>query len=166
MKVWRLARLRYAPTPAAAFSGEGAALRGARWNSRGARIAYASASESLALLEYLVHVELVSAPRDLAFFAADIPADAVAQLELEALPPHWDALPPPRAAAAVGDALVAGREHLALRVPSIVIPFAWNYLIDPAHPRFSEVTLDKPIAFKIDERRFALRAVAPDSQMR
>lgn len=150
MKVWRLARLRYAPTPAAAYSGEGAALRGARWNSRGVRIAYASASESLALLEYLVHVELASAPRDLAFFAAEIPSDAVA--ELEALPPLWNDLPPPRAAAAIGDAFVAGRKNLALRVPSIVIPFAWNYLIDPAHPRFSEVTFDEPITFKIDKR--------------
>jgi RES domain-containing protein len=150
VKVWRLARLRYAPTPAAAYSGEGAALRGARWNSRGVRIAYASACESLALLEYLVHVELALAPRDLAFFAAEIPSDAVA--ELEALPPLWNDLPPPRAAAAIGDAFVAGRENLALRVPSIVIPFASNYLIDPAHPRFTEVMFDEPIAFKIDKR--------------
>ncbi|RME73410.1 MAG: RES domain-containing protein, partial [Verrucomicrobia bacterium] len=51
--VWRLVRERYAD---AAFSGEGAAKFGGRWNSRGIGLVYTSETRALAALETLVHL--------------------------------------------------------------------------------------------------------------
>ncbi|MDB6015650.1 MAG: hypothetical protein JWR19_139, partial [Pedosphaera sp.] len=50
---WRIVRAKLAPT---AFSGEGAALFGGRWNSRGVRLVYTSSTKSLAALETLLHL--------------------------------------------------------------------------------------------------------------
>jgi hypothetical protein len=50
---WRIVKERHATT---AFSGDGAAQAGGRWNSRGIRVVYASGSLALAALETLVHL--------------------------------------------------------------------------------------------------------------
>jgi RES domain-containing protein len=150
VKVWRLGRRQFAPSPSDAYSGEGAAQRGGRWNSRGVAVAYASENESLALLEYLVHVDLDFIPNDLAFFPAEIPADAIQHIDV--LPEGWDETPPRAATAPVGDALVFENRHLALSLPSIVIPFARNYIINPKHERFAEIRFHAPIPFTIDDR--------------
>jgi RES domain-containing protein len=157
LKVWRLARRRFAPTAAAAYSGEGAALRGGRWNSRGVRIAYASTNEGLALVEYLVHLDIAYAPTDLVFYPAELPDDAVENVV--SIPDGWDVSPPSRATADVGDIFVAAAKHLALRVPSAVLPFAWNVMINPDHHRFREIAFDDPVPFTIDER--LLRRLRP-----
>ncbi len=52
-QAFRIVRETHAAT---AFTGEGAALYGGRWNSPGARVVYTSASASLAALETLVHL--------------------------------------------------------------------------------------------------------------
>ena len=52
-QAFRIVREAYAAT---AFTGEGAALMGGRWNSPGARVVYTSATASLAALETLVHL--------------------------------------------------------------------------------------------------------------
>ena len=52
-EAWRIVKEKHA---AAAFSGEGAARNGGRWNSRGVRLIYTSSTESLAALETLVHL--------------------------------------------------------------------------------------------------------------
>jgi RES domain-containing protein len=150
LKIWRLGRRQFAPSPSDAYSGEGAAQRGGRWNSRGIAVAYASENESLALLEYLVHVDLDFIPIDLAFFPAEIPEDAIHPIDV--LPEGWNETPPRAATAPVGDALVLENRHLAMSVPSIVIPFARNYIINPRHARFTEIRFDEPIPFVIDDR--------------
>ena len=40
-------------------------------------------------------------------------------------------------------------KSLALRVPSVVVPQEWNYLINPAHPAFARLEIGKaqPLAF-------------------
>jgi RES domain len=35
-----------------------------------------------------------------------------------------------------GDDWIAAQTSLALRVPSVVAPHSWNYLLNPAHPEF------------------------------
>ncbi len=50
---WRIVKEKHAAT---AFSGEGASRTGGRWNSRGVWVVYASATQALATLENLVHL--------------------------------------------------------------------------------------------------------------
>jgi RES domain-containing protein len=52
-EAWRIVKERHAAT---AFTGEGAAKTGGRWNSRGVAVVYTSSSKSLATLESLVHL--------------------------------------------------------------------------------------------------------------
>ena len=52
-EAWRIIKAKHLPT---AFSGEGAAKTGGRWNSRGVAVVYTSATRSLAALETLVHL--------------------------------------------------------------------------------------------------------------
>jgi len=53
MRAWRIVRQDHG---SAAFDGEGAWRFGGRWNSRGTRTVYTSATLSLAALETLVHL--------------------------------------------------------------------------------------------------------------
>ena len=52
--VYRIVKTKWAET---AFDGEGARLFGGRWNSKGQSCVYLAGSESLAILEILVHLD-------------------------------------------------------------------------------------------------------------
>jgi len=52
-EAWRIVKEKHAAT---AFSGEGAARTGGRWNSRGVAVIYTSSTKALAALENLVHL--------------------------------------------------------------------------------------------------------------
>ena len=69
-RVFRVLRAAYARNP---FDGEGAYRYGGRWSSPGMRLAYTSEHQSLAMLEYFVHVDPEDAPDDLVLATADIP---------------------------------------------------------------------------------------------
>ena len=150
MRVARIARDRYGKSAKEAFNGEGSRLAGGRWHSTRTRIVYTSESEALALLEYLTHVSLALAPRDLRFFAANIPDDAIA--DISTLPSGWNAHPPGLVSASIGDAFVDAGIDLALRVPSVVIPFASNVLVNPNHVRFEEITFETIRPYEVDDR--------------
>ena len=90
---WRLVKERHATT---AFSGEGAARVGGRWNSRGRRLVYTSATQSLAVLESLVHLDPAMVFRYV-MIRAEFPESLVESLALSALPHGWRDEPPPSA---------------------------------------------------------------------
>jgi RES domain-containing protein len=148
--VWRLIRAPYARTP---FDGVGPARGGARWNSRGIYVAYAGSSRALAILEVLVHIDRTLAPTDYVFIEADLPDDSLETLDESRLPPSWRAEPPPPAFRDVGDAWARAGRSLALRVPSAIVPDDVNVLVNPAHPRFSEVRITgRPRPLVLDPR--------------
>lgn len=138
MKVWRLTRAPFANAP---FDGTGPARGGGRWNSRGVRLAYASSSRALAILEVLVHVTRANAPADYVFIEADLPDDAVEELDITRLPGDWRAEPPPAPLRTIGDSWVRNNTSVALRVPSALVPEEYNFLVNPAHGRFKDLRI-------------------------
>jgi RES domain-containing protein len=52
----------------------------------------------------------------------------------------------------IGDAWVMSAASLLLEVPSAVIPFEQNYLLNPAHPAMGSLHIGKPQAFSFDPR--------------
>ena len=60
---------------ARSFDGEGAYRYGGRWSSPGTRLTYTSEHQSLAMLEYFVHLDADDAPPDLVLVTAEIPDD-------------------------------------------------------------------------------------------
>jgi RES domain-containing protein len=132
-----------------AFSGVGARLFGGRWNSNGTPVVYAAGSLSLALLEWRVHLgqwpppEVVVIPIEFDHRLVWVPAR---------LPAGWKQYPAPRATAAFGDAWVKSRRSVVMRLPSVIVPSEWNYVINPNHPDFSKLVIGRPQRLKPDPR--------------
>jgi RES domain-containing protein len=147
-EAWRIVKAKYASS---AFSGEGAARAGGRWNSRGHWLVYTSATKALAALELLVHLN-PPVLFEYMVIRADFPEALVIQLAPEALPGDWRAQPAPPSVQAIGDRWVEEASSAILRVPSVVIPSEWNYLLNPAHPDFRKIQLGKPEPFAFDPR--------------
>jgi RES domain-containing protein len=148
LSAWRLTRTRHLAT---AWDGEGARLAGGRWNSVGVRAVYASGSLSLALVEILVHLPSGVLP---AYSAVPVELDeaVVEMLDPSALPASWMAHPPPREAQAVGDRWVEEGRSAALRVPSVIVPSEFNYVLNPAHADFRKIRIGAAVPFPFDAR--------------
>jgi RES domain-containing protein len=127
--VYRLAKRRYP-----VYDGSGAALEGARWNSPGRVLIYASEHYATAILEKLVHAGRTKLPGGHHAAAIQIPNDlAVEHFDPSAVP-GWDA-DDSASARAYGDRWHAAGRTAVLVVPSLPgQPVERNFIINPAHP--------------------------------
>jgi RES domain-containing protein len=145
---WRIVKAKYAET---AFSGEGAAKVGGRWNSRGQWVVYTSGSLSLAALEMLVHLNPPVSFRWVAI-PCEFDESFVERIEPTALPKTWRQYPAPGSIRVVGDAWLKEARSAVLAVPSVIVPREWNYLLNPAHPDFGRLAIGEAEPFAFDER--------------
>jgi len=150
--VFRVLRAAYARNP---FDGEGAYRYGGRWSSPGTRLAYTSEHQSLAMLEYFVHLDPEDSPDDLVLATADIP-DTLSRERVEAaeLPANWRETPAPPELAQIGDEFVRRAENCLLLIPSALAAQENNWLINPQHPEFSQITMNPPEPLRYDPRMF------------
>lgn len=146
---WRITKARHADR---AYDGEGARRIGGRWNSKGVAMVYASASASLALLEVLVHLEDESLLPAYTLISAGLDEDRIERLDEAALPPGWRSSPAPPELREIGDDWATSLRSVALAVPSAVVPWETNLLLNPSHPRFAELRIDAPRRFELDPR--------------
>ena len=143
-------RAAYARTP---FDGEGAYRYGGRWSSPGTRLVYASEHQSLAMLEYFVHLDPEDAPDDLMLAAADVP-DNLSRKRVQAseLRADWREIPAPPELAQIGDEFVKKTENCLLLAPSALAVSENNWLMNPAHSEFREIALNTPEPLRYDPR--------------
>lgn len=146
---WRVVHRRYART---AFDGEGARRVGGRFNSKGTLMVYAADSLALAMLEVMVHVPDYRALHDRVAIPARFDEALFDVLDEADLPAAWDATPPSRETQAIGDTWVASGRTPVLRVPSVVVAHAFNYLFNPDHPNFARIDFGAAEALRIDPR--------------
>jgi RES domain-containing protein len=145
-------RAAYARTP---FDGEGAYLYGGRWSSAGTRLVYASEHQSLAMLEYFVHLDPEDSPDDLVLATADFPETLSRErIASPGLPANWRETPAPPELAQIGDEFVRKAENCVLLIPSALAAQENNWLINPQHREFSQITLHKPEPLRYDQRMF------------
>jgi RES domain-containing protein len=149
LTAYRLTKARYADT---AFDGEGARLNGGRWNPVGVAVVYLAESLPLAALETLVHLERPSVLEAYVYFEAAFVDQLALTLAEDDLPPDWQASPEPASTVAIGEAWLRSQASLLLRVPSIVVPKSYNYLLNPAHPDREQLLIKGPYPFKFDSR--------------
>jgi RES domain-containing protein len=149
MQAWRITQQKHAKT---AFSGDGARLYGGRWNSPGVAMVYAAQSQSLAVLEVLVHLEGPELLRKYVFLEATFDPSLVIELDRPSLPKNWRSDPVPKAVQAIGDRWALSGESAVLRVPSVLVPDESNFLLNPRHPDFAKITVSRPNAFRFDGR--------------
>ncbi|MBI5283384.1 MAG: RES family NAD+ phosphorylase [Candidatus Solibacter usitatus] len=151
-RVYRILRKPYAKSP---LDGEGAFLFGGRWSSPGTRLAYTAEHQSLAMIEYFVHLDVEDAPKDLVVVTAEIPDDVSrVSISPKRLPAHWRQSPAPPPAAAIGDRFVRDARAAILIVPSALAPAESNWLINPGHAEFSRIRPCSVEPFEYDQRFF------------
>lgn len=148
LSAWRLTKTKLL---SGAWDGEGAKKSGGRWNSVGIAVVYTSGTLSLALVEVLVHVPSGILP---AYSAVRVDFDEamVTAIERKELPASWRDHPPPPETRAIGDRWVAEGNSAVLRVPSVVVPSEFNYILNPLHPAFADIRIGDPMFFPFDLR--------------
>lgn len=134
IRVFRIEREKFLSST---LSGLGAASSsGNRWNRLNTPLVYSAESRALAFLEISVHLDLSEdLPTDRFYVEIEIP-DEVLILEVQPadLPINWDSKPPCATSQSIGDEFVYQGEAAVLKVPSSIVPFEFNYLINPNHP--------------------------------
>jgi RES domain-containing protein len=154
MKVFRLQRFRHGM----ALSGEGAAIKGARWNSAGIKIIYTASNRSLAMAEIAVHFTYATLPSDYLMFEIFIPVNtSILILQESDLPANWNSNPPPLTAQSVGDDFIRENRYCLLKIPSAVTRGDFNILINPAHREFLNINVLNRESFPFDDRLFKLK---------
>ena len=117
----------------------------------GIAVVYTSGTLSLALVEVLVHLPSGILP---AYSAVRVHFDEsmVTAIEPAELPASWRDHPPPPETRAIGDRWVAQGGSAVLRVPSVVVPDEFNYVLNPSHPGFADISIGEPMPFPFDPR--------------
>ncbi len=140
IKAYRIIKRNHAAT---CFNGEGARLFGGRWNSKGKRLVYTSSSQSLAILEILVHLDSYAIlAKNYCLCTAEFDEKLCEHIPVASLPAGWDADMAILATKSIGDDWVQEARSAVLVVPSAISPPPeYNYLLNPDHPDFSKIVL-------------------------
>ena len=150
MNVYRLTRKKHLND----FSGKGAALCGARWNSKGTEVIYASESRALAMAEVAVHLSLDTLPKDFVMLEIEIP-DSVTfspTISPDSLDSNWNMFPHQLNTQQIGDQFVNDNQYCVLKVPSAVVKGDYNLLINANHPDFQQIKVVSFEDFPFDQR--------------
>lgn len=149
-RVYRLLRHAFAASP---LDGEGSYRFGGRWSSPGTRLVYTAGNLSLAMLEYLVHLDPGNWPDDMMLAVAEVPGElSCIHLRLEDLPANWNEYPAPANLANIGDIFAHEAKSSVLTIPSVLAPTERNWMINPLHPEFHKVKLISIEPFQYDPR--------------
>lgn len=141
MKSYRLA---YTDSLLTAFRPRGAE---ARWNSEGTVLVYSSEHPALAVLEILAGWEMYASLSGYHLYRCNFD-ESLVQHATQRIDLHDKA-----ATRNIGDAWIRQQESVVLKVPSVVIPESYNYLLNPNHPEFLRcVELELLGPFSLDER--------------
>ncbi len=151
MIVFRLSKSKYSRD----LSGKGAELSGGRWNSKGVAMIYTSQSRALCTTEIAVHMPLGIVPVDYQLISIDIPDDYhILSIKTAQLPPGWKSFPHLHATQEIGDHFIKEAKSAVLKVPSVVVPGDYNFLLNPGHKDFHLIRIIKTEHFQFDERLF------------
>ena len=137
MIAWRLCR-----RPHADLTGEGARLFGGRWNSPGRPVVYLAEHPALCALELRVHLDLPLEllPVDFVLLQVAVPDSAITGPEGTA------------ETVATGNSWLTEARSASLRVPSALVPHAWNILLNPRHPDAARAEVLEIEPFSFDPR--------------
>jgi RES domain-containing protein len=144
MEVWRISNY-------VELSGSGGVRAGGRWHSRGKRIVYLADHPAGAVLEMLVHMDRDLFPATYRLLRIIIPeTTAVETVGTDMLSSDWRNQP--ASTREIGDRWLDGSSSALLQVPSVIVPAARNFLLNPAHPDAAGCTVAEVIDAPFDPR--------------
>ena len=124
------------------LDGNGGLRASGRWHTRGRRIVYCAPNPASALLEVLVHAEIDEEDMPVAFRYLEIEvADSVSveAADVGSLGTGWQRKQ--ELTRQLGDQWLRSRRAAFLRVPSVIVPASWNFLLNPLHPDSAKVRI-------------------------
>ena len=129
MLIYRICRAEFATNlNASGFAG--------RWNMDGQWVIYASATRSLAALELLANRSGSGLSSPYRVMAIDVPSTSIRIVSTEMLSSNWRLFSGYGRLQEVGAEWYRRMDLLLLRVPSVLVPQEFNYLIHTKHPDF------------------------------
>ena len=131
MRLWRISKHR-------GLDGVGGTLASGRWHAMPRCVVYASEHPALSMVELMAQMQLPlrQVPRTLRLIGIDVP-QGIKAADTE-LAEGWQANEP--MTQSIGNAWLDQVDSLLLKVPSSVLPQAFNYLLNPAHADAVRVT--------------------------
>lgn len=147
--VWRIVSAQYQES---AFTGDGAKTYGGRWNSKGVPIIYTADSLALASIEILVNLPSVKLLDNYLRIPVHFKENLVQVLPFTDLPLDWNSRPVSQSTQILGDKWFKEQRSAVLKVPSVVVPEEYIYLLNPAHPDFARIEIGTPVAYHFDSR--------------
>jgi RES domain-containing protein len=153
MRLWRVSNY-------ADLSGEGGRRVEGRWHERGRPVVYLAEHAALALLETLVHLDIDpdELPSHYQLLTVDVPdgvaVEELAEAELAARIADWRHAP--QDTRTFTRAWFGEQRTALLRVPSVLVPAAFNYLLNPRHRDAARVTIVARQTAHFDTRLFGL----------
>ena len=132
MEVFRISKEVHAST----LSSSGSANR---CNTKGQQVIYTGSSRSLSSLELVVHRGSIQPTTTYTVMVISIADDdyLIKQVQVNDLPSTWRTLAGYSALQMIGSAWYNSQETLVLKVPSAIVVYEYNYIINTEHPEFS-----------------------------
>jgi RES domain-containing protein len=141
MRIWRISEF-------ADLSGEGGKSYPGRWNMRGVPMVYCADHPSTALLEILVHLNPNRMPETYQLIEVNVDLEIFA--EVRTLRHGWQE--DSGYTRGIGTEFVADNKSALMRVPSVIMPRAFNYLINPGHEDAEKMSLAQTWRYPFDSR--------------
>lgn len=137
-----------------ALDGTGGLYGPGRWHRKGNLVIYTSEHASLAAWEKIVHVSnLENLPDNLVLVKIEIPDETEIQTATQTfLVEGWNSFPFATETVNFGTSFLRGKAHLALRVPSVIIPDEFNVILNPLHPDIHNCKIISTVPFRFDKR--------------
>ena len=147
MVLWRISNY-------ADLRGIGGLRAPGRWHFPGRPIVYMAEHPAGALLETLVHQEIRSTadlPDTYRLLRVEVSDEVViAQIQEDAMPDEWRT--DPMWTQAAGTEWLDSGSTALLKVPSAVMPFAFNYLLNPSHEDIAKINIAQVVDVRHDPR--------------
>lgn len=155
MVLWRISNY-------ADLKGIGGLRAAGRWHFAGQPVVYLAEHPAAAILEILVHLEIGSPaglPDTYQLLRVEVADDVtIAEMADDGIPANWqDDMAWSQGAGT--EWLSAGGSAL-LKVPSAVVPYAHNYLMNPEHEGAGQLTISMAIQVRHDPRILKLLSKA------
>lgn len=150
MEVFRVSREKYARS----LNPSGAA---ARWNKDGQLVIYTGESRSLSVLESVVHKSITTSLKyEIMVISIRDDANLFTPFPLKALPKNWREYAAYPKLQLYGSEWYKTKQSLVLKVPSVIVPQEFNYIINTEHHDFTpeNVSLVRREDFLLDSRLF------------
>ncbi len=135
------------------LSGNGARLKGGRWNPPGIPVLYTSENISLAVLEILANAGSTENLKAIRLMEIDIPdKSGIHEIKLQDLKKNW--FRDFEYTQWMGREMLLNGKALLYKCPSAIIHREHNFLINPLHPDHKKIRLKTSTDFYFDERLF------------